>query len=44
MIDMIDMIESELQEDEPAEFSDELSDESLDRATALLCCYSGCHR
>ena len=41
---MIDKIESELQEDDPAEFDDELSDESLDRATALLCCYSGSHR
>ena len=40
---MIDKIESELQEDEPAEFNDELSDELLDRATAWFCCNSGCH-
>jgi hypothetical protein len=33
----------EPQDMEVTEFDDELSDESLDRATALLCCYSGCH-
>ena len=41
---MIDKVEIERQDDEPVEFDDELSDESLDRANASLCCYSGCRR
>jgi hypothetical protein len=41
---MMDKIEIELQDDEPVEFDDELSDESLDRANASFCCYSGCRR